>query len=102
MSSQDIVLLSVVSGMQILLVCVGIIIGKHLKTQNAEIIAKPQSFFDKQKIENQQHKISIDDKKVVLNIDTAGLEKKHQTIGQVTQTKENISSSVDKLKNLKR
>jgi|LakMenE01Jun11ns_1017448.scaffolds.fasta_scaffold9522033_1 hypothetical protein len=46
--------------------------------------------------------ISIDDKKVILNIDTKGLEKKYEELGDKKITEDNISSSVNKLKNLKR
>lgn len=46
--------------------------------------------------------ISIDDKKIVLNIDTKGLEKKYEELGDKKISEDNIASSVNKLKNLKR
>ena len=46
--------------------------------------------------------ITIDDKKLVVDINTSGLEKKYQTLGQVTQTDTDISGSVNKLKNMKK
>jgi hypothetical protein len=46
--------------------------------------------------------IMIDDKKVVVDIDTKGLEKKYNSLGDIKTTQENISDSVNKLKNLKR
>lgn len=45
--------------------------------------------------------IAIDDKKVVVNIDTKGLEKKYEELGDKKTTNENISNSINKLKNLK-
>lgn len=60
------------------------------------------SFFTKQK-ESIQNKpsISIDDKKFVTEIKTDTLEKKYDSLGDVRSTSENISDSVNKLKNLK-
>lgn len=46
--------------------------------------------------------ISIDDKKIVLNIDTKGLEKKYEELGDKKISEDNITNSVNKLKNLKR
>lgn len=45
--------------------------------------------------------IEIDDKKVVLNIDTKGLEKKYEDLGDKQVSENNITSSISKLKNLK-
>lgn len=46
--------------------------------------------------------ISIDDKKVVLNIDTDGLEKKYDSLGDKTTSITDINASINKLKNLKK
>lgn len=46
--------------------------------------------------------IEIDDKKIVLDINTSGLEKKYQSLGQVTQKDNDISESINKLKNIKK
>lgn len=70
---------------------------------NGVINNNPQSFFSKvrdDKIVNNM--ISIDDKKFVTDIKTDGLEKKYNSLGDIKQTQENISDSVNKLKNLKR
>ena len=45
--------------------------------------------------------ISIDDKKYVVAIDTKGIEKKYDTLGETKQSEENILNSVNKLKNIK-
>lgn len=58
---------------------------------------KPVSFFTKQP----QSKVNIDDTKYVVNIKTENLEKKYTKLGEVKQTSDDISSSVNKLKNLK-
>ncbi len=60
------------------------------------------SFFTKQKENNQlKSEISIDDKKFVTEIKTDNLEKKYNSLGDIKSTSENISGSVNKLKNLK-
>lgn len=48
-----------------------------------------------------QNNILIDDKKVVTEIKTDNLEKKFTSLGNQTISDENISSSVNKLKNMK-
>lgn len=45
--------------------------------------------------------ISIDSSKFVVDIKTDGLEKKYQQLGDVKESEETISSSVNKLKNMK-
>ena len=45
---------------------------------------------------------TIDEKKVVVNIKTDGLEKKYDTLGDVKQTEDSINNSVNKLKNFRK
>lgn len=45
--------------------------------------------------------IEIQDDKYVVSIDTSNMEKKYESLGEVKKSEENISSSVNKLKNLK-
>jgi hypothetical protein len=59
---------------------------------------KPVSFFTKP---STQQFVNIDETKYVVNIKTENLEKKYNTLGEIKQTTDNISSSVNKLKNLK-
>jgi hypothetical protein len=54
-----------------------------------------------QTINKKQESISIDDKKFVVDINTNDLEKKYTKLGDSVQTTDNISGSVNKLKNLK-
>ena len=64
---------------------------------------RPKSFFKQQDSKQQEvNGIAIDDKKFVVDIKTEGLEKKYNSLGDVKTTEENISESVNKLKNLKR
>lgn len=47
-------------------------------------------------------KIKIEDTKFVVGIDTSNIEKKFLSLGDVTKTDDNISNSINKLKNLKK
>jgi|688.fasta_scaffold05897_7 hypothetical protein len=60
-----------------------------------------QSFFQ-QKNKTAQNNISIDDTRYVVDIKTDNLEKKYDKLGDTTQSTEQISSSINKLKNLKK
>lgn len=69
----------------------------------------PESFFKKQnKIKSNKDKsqksstIDIDESTHVVKIKTDGLEKKYDEIGNSQTTKEDISGSINKLKNLKK
>lgn len=58
------------------------------------------SFFKQQN--NIPKTIEMDNSKYVVNIKTEGLEKKYESLGEVKESQENISESINKLKNLKR
>lgn len=60
---------------------------------------KPDSFLRKEN--TQQTNINIDDKKIVMKISTDDLQKKYEQIAETTETKSDISGSVNKLKNLR-
>lgn len=84
------------------IICFGIgyILGTLSKHSGVSNIS-PKSFFVKESDQPKQT-IAIDDRKYVTDIKTSGLEKKYDNLGDVKNTNENITSSVDKLKNLKR
>lgn len=63
----------------------------------SNIITKKQN----SKVITQSSNIEIDDKKFVTDINTAGLEKKYDQLGDIKNSQTNISSSVNKLKNMK-
>lgn len=63
-----------------------------------------QSFFEKQKENNKQEKrkkIEIDNTKVVLDIKTDNLEKKFDKLGTSSKSKNDIKSSINKLKSMR-
>lgn len=51
---------------------------------------------------NKYQTIDIDDSKFVTEINTEGMEKKYAELGDTKESSENISKSINKLKNLKR
>lgn len=55
-----------------------------------------------QVVQQVKHNISIDDTKFVTKISTDGMEKKYNCLGETTVIAEDINSSVNKLKNLKK
>lgn len=61
---------------------------------------KPQSFF-KDNSNKIKKNISIDEKTFVTKIKTDNLEKKYETLGETKTSEDNISNSVNKLKNMK-
>lgn len=82
---------------------IGYLFGRFT-ANNGVITNSPQSFFKHQKDQKERivNNLSIDDKKFVVDIKTDGMERKYDNLGDIKQTEENISNSVNKLKNLKR
>jgi hypothetical protein len=79
----------------------GLFMGKGYSSQS-NIGTQPVSFRNKQKlIDNNPKEINIDNSKYVTNINTDTLEKKYETLGDITTSKEQINTSISKLKNLK-
>lgn len=64
-------------------------------------INRPNSFFDNPR-EEKKTKVVINDTKFVTEIKTDGMEKKYENLGEIKQSTENITDSINKLKNLKR
>ena len=78
----------------------GLILGRLLSNSSVSYnVEKPKSFLDQT---SEKNKIVIDDKKIVLNIKTDDIEKKYDNLGDVKHSSENITSSVDKLKQMKK
>lgn len=75
----------------------GYLLGKSGSTSTE--YKNTKSFFDQEK--NSKPKIEIDTTKVVTKINTDGMEKKYNSLGETKITTDNVQSSVNKLKNLK-
>lgn len=83
----------------------GYIIGRIYSGTGVKIgTSKLDSFFSKEnKVNNtkKETKISIDSSTVVIDLKTDDMEKKYDTMGDVSHVSDNISGSVNRLKNMK-
>jgi hypothetical protein len=82
---------------------IGYFLGKQSSygVSNTVSLNKPSSFFDNNK-EEIKKKIVIDDAKFVTEIKTDGMKKKYENLGEIKQSTENITDSINKLKNLRK
>jgi hypothetical protein len=97
---------NILFGILILLNVIFFILGYTIGKINSQQIYgntsnKPESFFKKHQTPINNN-IKIDDTKYVTNIDTKGLEKKYDNLGETSISKNDTIISVNKLKNLKR
>ena len=98
--NNDIIIKCILLILNVICFIVGYLYGRTGSVVvGSTINQQPKSFFDKEKVNS---KIEIDDKKYVGNIKTDGIEKKYISLGETTTSDDNIVSSVDKLKNLKK
>lgn len=102
MNNKDIIIIILII-FNIFSLLLGFLLGKISHNNGVLSITnnRPKSFLNQQS-DNNTNKIEIDSKKIVTNINTSGLEKKYTKLGEEKESKDNISLSVDKLKNLKR
>lgn len=77
---------------------IGYLLGKNRQPVG---VTNTSSFFDKNKISQKESSVKIDETKCVLDIKTDNLIKKYDELGEKTISNENISNSINKLKNLK-
>jgi len=81
---------------------IGYFIGKQNSIGVSNVInnVKPTSFFNEES--NKNKLLNIDDTKYVVDIKTSDMEKKYESLGDIKKSEENISNSINKLKNIKR
>lgn len=88
--------------LNILLFIVGFILGILFKyNQYGSVQISSNKRKDTILAQNLNQSVVIDETKVVTKIDTSGLEKKFDNIGDTKQSKDNISSAINKLKQMK-
>lgn len=91
----------------IIFLFLGFLLARSLKQTN-EKEEKIESFFQKENKKSKQDNskknttIDIDESVHVVNINTENLEKKYEKMGNTKSTQEDISSGIEKLKNMKR
>lgn len=97
------VLIIIICLLNIIVFILGYLLGKinNIRYDNTNIA---RSFVNKnQESKNILHnKLSIDEGKIVTKIDTSNLEKKYDKLGDDKVSEENISSSINKLKSMKK
>jgi hypothetical protein len=79
---------------------IGYFFGKYSAVGVSNTVFRSKSNTDQSLLKN--HQIKIDDKKIVTEISTEGLEKKYDKLGETKKSDENITNSINKLKNIKR
>lgn len=84
-------------------ICLLFFINGYLLGQNRSYDGVSNTRTPSKKTENNKpnNNISIDDTKYVVDIKTTGLEKKYDKIGETKESSENITDSINKLKQLK-
>lgn len=98
------ILLIILILLNIVFFFLGYSIGR-LNNSQVNIESQPVSFFGKQKLVSDDkitNKVTIDESKFVTDIKTSGMEKKYENLGETKISTENIESSINKLKNIKR
>jgi hypothetical protein len=98
------ILLIILILLDIVFFFLGYTIGR-LNSSQTIVESQPVSFFNKQKSlsdDKVTNKVIIDERKFVTDIKTSGMEKKYENLGETKISNENIESSINKLKNLKR
>jgi 4-diphosphocytidyl-2C-methyl-D-erythritol kinase len=96
---SDAIIMSLLVFINLNSLLIGYILGQ--RTGGVYQLDQLQHKKNNQTINKKQESISIDDKKFVVDINTNDLEKKYTKLGDSVQTTDNISGSVNKLKNLK-
>lgn len=91
----------------IIFLIIGYLLGSNidLASRRKNEDTKIDSFFKQQKKQQnveKNNKIDIDNSTHVVKINTDNLEKRYSDIGQKQSTTEDISASINKLKNLKK
>lgn len=97
MINKDIVLILV-----FISICLSFFLIGYLLGNNRSFNGVSNTTLKHKQLENKtKNNISIDDTKYVVDIKTTGLEKKYNKIGETKESSENITESINKLKQLK-
>lgn len=92
----------IISGVSIFIFVLGICVHKYcINIYHNTHISKPTSFINKHHKKQNIEEITLDETKVVLKIDTNGLEKKSEVLASTIVAENDTVSAIDKLKNMK-
>lgn len=97
------ILISILVLSYFITLAIGLFLGYIIRGQVQANIETPMGFLKNNKKQSKKNysDISIDDTKVVLGLSTEGMEKKFMDITQDIVSKNDITQSVNKLKNMK-
>ena len=98
MTVIDILIIFIIVSIQIAVFISGIFIGKNMCINSRD----SQSLYSHKLKSKELSKIDIDERKVVSSIPTDNLEKKFDQITDEIETQTDISTSINKLKNIKK
>lgn len=102
MNNNDMILIVIIIASHLFVLVLGTTLSYLvLNKQQDNYYEKPKSFLKSQSKEKENKSLEIDDTKVVLNIRTDGYEKKFDNMTKDTKIHNNITNSVNKLKNMK-
>jgi hypothetical protein len=99
---SHIILLSLLVISHIVCLILGYILGQLRSISGVSISSQPNKVLQSIVNKDTKQSISIESSKFVTSITTEGMEKKYATLGEIKDSDENISSSVNKLKNMKK
>jgi hypothetical protein len=93
----------IISTAAIFIFCMGMVVQKYCFTtiQNDSPRSFMKTNISNSNSNNKASDIILDEKKVVLKIDTASLEKKTELVGSTKVVQNDTSGAIDKLKNMK-
>lgn len=99
MNNIYLIIISILIILNLLSLSLGVVLGRLWSMSGVINSDKPKSFLKSSRQTPQA--VAIDDKVYVTNIKTDGMIKKYDGLGEVKKSNENITSSIDKLKQMK-
>lgn len=97
------VLIIIICLLNIITFILGYLLGKINNIRYDNVSTSSNSIYKNQENKSSlRNMVSIDEGKIVTKIDTSNLEKKYDKLGDDKVSEENISSSINKLKSMKK
>ena len=97
------VLIIIICLLNIITFILGYLLGKINNIRYDNVSTSSNSIYKNQENKSSlRNTVSIDEGKIVTKIDTSNLEKKYDKLGDDKVSEENISSSINKLKSMKK
>ena len=91
----------IISGVSIFVFILGMLVHKHFMCNGIAPNYPAISFLNKTSNQTQANRVSLDESKVVLKIDTGDMQKMSEVSVNTKITEDNTQNAINKLKNLK-